>query len=127
MHELSISSAVVNTVVKHAEGRRVSVVNLRVGALRQIVPSSLAFYFEIVARESVCEGAQLDLELVDALLRCDECGSEWDPAPEPALDIVIPVFRCPDCGSAGTKTVAGDELEVDSIEVEDSSGRVLSG
>lgn len=127
MHELSISSAVVNTVTKHAEGRRVSVVNLRVGALRQVVPSSLAFYFEIVARDTVCESAELDLELISALLRCDKCGREWDPAPEPALDIVVPSFRCPGCGSAGAETVAGDELEVDSIEVEDPAGRVVSG
>jgi hydrogenase nickel incorporation protein HypA/HybF len=124
---LSISSAVVNTAVKHAGGRRVTVVNLRVGALRQVVPSSLAFYFGIVARDTVCEDAELDLELIDALLRCPECGREWDPAPEPALDIVIPVFRCPGCESAGAETLAGDELEVDSIEVEDSAGRVLSG
>ena len=50
MHELSLSSAIVNTVVKHADGRRVSVVNLRVGHLRQVVPDSLEFYFEFVAR-----------------------------------------------------------------------------
>ena len=35
MHELSLSSAIVNTVVKHAEGRPVTVVSLRVGRLRQ--------------------------------------------------------------------------------------------
>jgi hydrogenase nickel incorporation protein HypA/HybF len=127
MHELSISSAVVNTAVKHADGRRVGVVNLRVGALRQVVPSSLAFYFEIVARDTVCEGAELNVELVDALLRCAECDHEWDPAPEPALDIVVPTFRCPGCGSAGAEAIAGDELEVDSIEVEDTTPRVLSG
>ncbi len=127
MHELSIASAVVNTAVKHADGRPVSVVNLRIGALRQVVPSSLAFYFEIVARDTVCDGAELDLELVDAVLRCTECEREWDPAPEPALDVVIPIFRCPECESAGAETVAGDELEVDSIEVEESTGRVPSG
>ncbi len=31
VHELSLSSAIVNTVVKHADGRRVAVVKLRVG------------------------------------------------------------------------------------------------
>ncbi len=45
MHELSLSSAIVNTVTKHAAGRRVSVINLRVGQLRQVIPDSLEFYF----------------------------------------------------------------------------------
>ena len=46
----SLSSAIVNTVAKHADGRRVAVVNLRVGRLRQVVPDTLEFYFEFVAR-----------------------------------------------------------------------------
>ena len=56
MHELSLSSAIVNTAVKHADGRRVTVVNLRVGRLRQVIPDTLEFYFEFVARDTVCEG-----------------------------------------------------------------------
>ena len=71
VHELSLASAIVDAVVRHAEGRRVTVVSLRVGVLRQVVPESLEFCFGIVARESVCEGARLDYEVVprDASLR----------------------------------------------------------
>ena len=36
-------------------------VNLRVGRMRQVVPDSLSFYFEIVARDTVCEQATLEL------------------------------------------------------------------
>ncbi len=121
MHELSISQAIADTVMRHAGGRKVARVDLRLGALRQVVPDSLAFYFEIVGRDTVCEGAELHLELVDALLRCPECSSEWDPAPQPALDgMLTPAFRCPGCGAAGAQTLAGDELEVESIEVEEA-------
>ncbi len=52
MHELSLSSAILETAVKHADGRRVSLVELTVGALRQVVPASLEFYFEIVSRDT---------------------------------------------------------------------------
>ena len=38
--------------------------SLRVGDLRQVVPDSLAFYFEHVARGTLCEGARLELEVV---------------------------------------------------------------
>ena len=120
MHEMALSSAIVQTVLRYAEGRKVSVVNTRVGALRQVVPSSLSFYFEIVARDTVVEGAKLELELIDALLRCPYCEREWDPAPRPAYDEapLMPIFRCPTCGEAAADTLAGNEFEVDSIEVE---------
>jgi hydrogenase nickel incorporation protein HypA/HybF len=110
VHELSISSAVVATAVRHAQGRRVTAVQVRVGALRQVVPDSLSFYFGIVARETVCEGAALELELIAARLRCEDCDTEW------AAD--APAFRCPACAGAAVTVVCGDELEVESIEVD---------
>ena len=109
MHELSIAGAVVDTALRHAEDRRVLVVTLRVGEMRQVIPDSLAFYFEIVARETLVEGARLEQIVVPARMRCGECAGEW----EPEL-----MFRCPSCGGAG-EVLAGDELEVDSIEVEE--------
>jgi hydrogenase nickel incorporation protein HypA/HybF len=112
MHELSVSSAVVDTVLKHAAGRRVTVVSLRIGHLRQVVPDSLAFYFELVSRETLCEGARLEQEFVPARLRCSACASEWDPEDS--------WFRCTAFGGAG-EVVAGDELEVESIEVEETA------
>ena len=111
MHELSLSSAIVNTAVKHAAGRRVTLVSLRVGALRQVVPDTLEFYFGFVARGTICEGARLEQELVPALVRCEGCGHEWE------LD--LPLFRCARCGG-GAAVVSGDELEVESIEVEEA-------
>ena len=57
MHELSIASAVLNTALKHADDRKVTVVRLRAGTMRQVVPDSLLFYWDIVARDTACEGA----------------------------------------------------------------------
>ena len=111
MHELSLSSAIVNTVAKHADGRRVTTVNLRVGRLRQVIPETLEFYFEFVARDSVCEGATLTQEVIDARLRCEPCAFEWA--------IEIPAFRCPRCGGSQVVIAAGNEFEVESIVVED--------
>jgi hydrogenase nickel incorporation protein HypA/HybF len=113
MHELSVSSAIVDTVVRHAEGRRVTAVRVRLGRLRQVVPSSLAFYFELVSRETVCEGARLEQEVVPAALHCDGCERGWE--------IDMPDFRCPTCGSGAVTVVSGEELEVASIEVEEAS------
>lgn len=122
MHELSIARAIVDTALRHAEGARVVGVDVRVGALRQVVPRSLDFYFEIAARETACEGARLRLEVEPAWLRCRDCGREWDPAPRPvdghgAIGPPLPTFRCPGCASASAELVRGEALEVESIEI----------
>jgi hydrogenase nickel incorporation protein HypA/HybF len=118
MHELSVATAVVDTACKHANGRPVSVVSMRVGRLRQVVPDSLRFYFEIVTRDTVCAGARLELEEIELQLECGECGSRWSPE--------LPVFRCPECGSAEVSIEAGEELEVDYIEVEEEEAPCIA-
>ena len=70
MHELALAGAVIDTAERHAGGRRVTLVQLRLGELRQVVPDSLAFYFEHVARGTLCEGAALEYEVVTANLGC---------------------------------------------------------
>ncbi|MGH2914156.1 MAG: hydrogenase maturation nickel metallochaperone HypA [Solirubrobacteraceae bacterium] len=112
MHELSLSSAIVQTAVKHARGRPVALVSLRVGALRQVIPDTLEFYFEFVARGTLCEGARLEQELVPARLRCEPCATEWP--------IDWPAFRCPACDGE-VSVVSGNEFEVESIEVEEAA------
>ncbi len=124
MHELSLAIAIVELAERHAAGRRVSAVNLRVGALRQVVPPSLEFHFGFAARGSICEGARLDQEAIAALLCCGDCDTEWDPAPpraETAGDLVVS-FRCPACGSARFEVLRGEELDLESIEVVEDGG-----
>ncbi|MCA9511109.1 MAG: hydrogenase maturation nickel metallochaperone HypA [Myxococcales bacterium] len=113
MHELAIGSAIVDTATRHAAGRPVRRVHLRVGALRQVVPDSLSFYFEFCARGTSCEGAQLELECVATRLHCEHCCEAWEP------DGVA--FRCPGCRAAPSQVLAGEELEIDSIIVEEEA------
>ncbi len=118
MHELSVARAVLNTAIRHADGREVIVVSLRVGRLRQVVPDSLRFYFEIVARDSACEHARLELEELEVRLRCGACAREWD--------MLDPAFRCPRCASADVSVLSGEELEVAYIEVEEEDGACIA-
>jgi hydrogenase nickel incorporation protein HypA/HybF len=112
MHELSVATAVVDTALRHAAGRSVTVVTLRVGRLRQVVPESLALWWDICTRETACAGSVLEQVVVPARVRCPKCERDWDP--EDAL------FRCTVCGGAA-EVVAGNELEVESIEVEEDA------
>jgi hydrogenase nickel incorporation protein HypA/HybF len=109
VHELSLAGAVVDTVVKHADGRPVSVVRLSVGQMRQVVPDSLDFYFGFVSKATVCEGATLEQNLITVRLRCPSCGREWGPEK--------PVFRCSDCDGIPATVLAGEEFAVDSIVI----------
>ncbi|HMD51249.1 MAG TPA: hydrogenase maturation nickel metallochaperone HypA [Solirubrobacteraceae bacterium] len=111
MHELSIGREILETAVHHAEGRPVLLVSVTIGALRQVVPDSLQFNFAILARGTVCEGARLQARLVPARLRC-ECGHEWE--------LHELSFLCPRCGGGRTSVLDGEQLSVESIEVEEA-------
>jgi len=108
---MSLAGAIVNTVLKHADDRKVTLITLTVGGMRQVVLDSLEFYFDFSARDTCCEGAKLQMIRVATRLRCRPCTHEWEPD--------IPAFRCPNCESADVAIIAGEEFEVDSIEVEE--------
>ena len=109
MHELSLATGIVETVIRHADGRRVTSVEMRIGTLRQVVPESLDFYFGICSRDTLCEGAALEHEIIPARIRCRACGEE--------RELTEPDFRCRACSATQVEVVAGAEFEVDSIEV----------
>ncbi|MFZ4374361.1 MAG: hydrogenase maturation nickel metallochaperone HypA [Mycobacterium sp.] len=110
MHELSLCRAIAGVVKHHAGDRRVDVVRVRVGALRQVVPDSLAFCWTIVRDGENMPGAELELELVPAEVQCRGCGqqseieSRWSVA-------------CPQCTSADVTLVHGEEFLVTSVDV----------
>ena len=113
MHELSIADAVVTIAARHAAGRPVSRVYVKVGYLRQVVPDSLTFAFELVAADTELAGAELVIEEVPAEVRCRGCEALTTLEEFPA--------HCGKCGGLDVEVTAGEELLVDSIEVEDGS------
>lgn len=110
MHELAIAGSVLEGVLRHAEGQRVTHVQLKVGHLRQVVPSSLEFAWQLVTRGTPAEGTALGIEHVEARGACRDCGTESRQERFP--------FRCADCGGFDVEVVGGDELLIDWLEVE---------
>ena len=115
MHELAIAESVVAIVERHARGRRVVGVEVKVGHLRQVVPSALTFAFELLVEGTALEGAELQIENVAAAGICRDCGA----------DTVLPSFplQCTRCGRLDIEVTAGEELVVDSLELEDERER----
>ena len=112
MHELSIADAIVATAVRHAGGRRVTRVEVKVGRLRQVVPSALEFSFELVAQGTPVEGAELQLEEVPVRVRCLVCAEESGRDEFP--------LSCRACGALDVEVIAGEELYVEELEVEEA-------
>jgi len=112
MHELALAESVVAIASRHAAGRPVARVELKVGHLRQVVPAALEFAFELVAQGTAVEGAQLVLEAVPAAGRCRRCGAESE----------LPGFplACAACGSVDVELLRGEELLVEALELEEA-------
>jgi hydrogenase nickel incorporation protein HypA/HybF len=119
MHELSIASAVLEIVERYAGERRVGRVDLKVGHLRQVVPSALEFAFELVAEGSVAEGAELHMQEIPAVVTCRDCGCESELRAFPP--------HCPACMALDVEVTGGDELLVESLELEEEALLTRSG
>jgi hydrogenase nickel incorporation protein HypA/HybF len=111
VHELSVAQAVVDIAARHAGGRPVKVIELKVGHLRQVVPSALEFAFELVAQGTVLEGAELRMEEVAARGACRTCRADT-PLPEFPL-------CCRSCGGFDVEVTHGEELLVDALELDE--------
>jgi hydrogenase nickel incorporation protein HypA/HybF len=109
VHELALCEGIIESVERHRRGRDVGKVTVQVGFLRQVVPESLSFAWEVLTAGSALDGAALEIFHVPATIACECCGART------TLDVPIPV--CSSCGSADVQVVTGDELILVSLEL----------
>lgn len=112
VHELSIMGHLLGMVEEEAarvHATRVVGINLIVGDRTHIVDDSLLFCFELLAADTVAQGAQLNITRTATQFHCERDG-DYTPAGDD--------FRCPTCQGVGALTDRGNELLVESIEVE---------
>jgi len=84
-----------------------------------VVPSALAFSFEVVTQGTTAEGAALEIEAIPAVGRCRECSAETVLESFP--------FQCEACEGFALDPVAGEELTVVSLEMEEVESGVRCG
>jgi hydrogenase nickel incorporation protein HypA/HybF len=111
MHELSITLSIVEAAVATAAGRRVRRVSVEIGALSGVMADAIMFCFELAALGTTVEGAELEIRRVDGRVRCWDCETEFAVA-----SIATPCS----CGSFRLAVLAGEELNLSSIELENA-------
>jgi hydrogenase nickel incorporation protein HypA/HybF len=109
VHELSLCQAIVENVERKAAGRPLHRVDVRIGHLRQVVPDSLQFAWEMLTAGTALEACELVIEHVPAIVRCRDCGVET------TLD--VPVLACAACEGLDVELRSGEELQIASLDV----------
>jgi len=108
MHELQIAANILNIVEEEIQ----TLGNLIVGRMRAIIPETLQFSFDVQKkRHQKLENATLTIEEIDIVVKCRKCSYQ--------RKIKEPVFHCEKCLSTDIEIVSGNELYVDSIELND--------
>jgi hydrogenase nickel incorporation protein HypA/HybF len=117
MHEMGVAMQIIEiamaSIPENMARSRVERVNLKVGKLSAIVADSLRFCFEVAAKDTALEGAELAIDEIPVVAQCNACGLKWT--------IESPVFVCNRCQSAQIELLSGRELDIESIEISDES------
>jgi hydrogenase nickel incorporation protein HypA/HybF len=96
--------------MREVKAERVKKINLVIGEMSGIVDECVEFYFEFLSKDTIAEGASLSFRMISIQARCRNCG-----------DLFIPKefdWSCPTCRNSSMEIVAGNELYIESIEVE---------
>ena len=113
MHEMGIAMQIIEiataSIPQSIPISRVERVHLTIGKLAAVVPESLRFCFEIAAKETPLDGAELVIAEIPVKARCKICRREWI--------ITEPVFKCVACDSGQIEILSGRELNIESIEI----------
>ncbi len=113
MHELSVTQNLLALALRHAEksgAARITRLNLVVGELASVIDDSVAFYWDLVSKDTPAEGAELTFRRIPGRMRCRDCGNEYQ--------IKKGELACPQCESVKVAVSAGDEFLLESIEVQ---------
>jgi hydrogenase nickel incorporation protein HypA/HybF len=120
MHELSIVSSIVESVIETLTaypGAKVKEVRLRVGALASVVEDSLQFCYELATDDTPLAGSKLVVKVLPVIAHCATCDQDVEIES-------LQSFRCPRCDSPVSDLRQGKELEIESIEIDEVEEKV---
>ena len=101
-----------SVVLRHAETNKateVTAINMVLGDMSTVMEESVRFYFDIIAKDTIAEGAKLNFTRTKLIARCGVCSKEFE--------VVEFNFRCPECDGTESEIISGREFQVESIEI----------
>ena len=124
VHELAVAQALVEQVdavidqhqayqendASSADAWRATSIRVRIGPLAGVVPELLGTAFPLAAAGSRMEHAELEFVHAPIRVRCQTCCAETEAAMNRLL--------CGACGDWHTQVISGDELVLESVELE---------
>ena len=120
MHEFSISSEIVRTVLETAEknhGKKVLSIQLEIGELTLLNVEQVAFWIKELFKGSIAEGAKVKTKVIKTRIRCETCGYKGGNISDHGdLFRYLISFSCPKCGSAQIKVETGRECILKRIQ-----------
>lgn len=115
MHELSIVDALIDQVEKEVQRSgqqgRITRLDLVIGRLSGVNADSIRFAFTMLAPGTLVAEAALVITEPKAICCCQDCGQQA------AIDEISAL--CPQCGSGHVTIEGGQELVLESIELEE--------
>lgn len=121
MHEFSVTSQIVQSVLAEADKRgakKVTEVDLIIGKLTFLGLEQVRFAYEALTKGTIMEGSKLVVEEQDGVVKCGNCGYEggFKYEDDPLYHVPVPTLKCPQCGNI-VKIVAGKECIIQSIKL----------
>jgi hydrogenase nickel incorporation protein HypA/HybF len=115
MHEFSLCEGIVSGVRQELEKieqkpARLLKTRIVVGGLHQIVEDTLVFAYEVLTRDTPMKGSVLEILKKAVTCKCRDCA--WSG------EIIQPLFRCGVCTSGNVEIISGNELYIESLEVD---------
>jgi hydrogenase nickel incorporation protein HypA/HybF len=113
MHELTITQSILSIVLEKAQqvkARKITRVDLLMGRLTGYVPECIQLQFDILSHKTAADGARISFKQPPARIYCRNCKISYDTE---SFDL-----KCPECRSLEIDILTGEELYVESMEVE---------
>jgi hydrogenase nickel incorporation protein HypA/HybF len=113
MHELSIVNSLLSLCEENAKthnAKKITKVEIKVGRLSGIEPHFLKLTFDTFKEKTICEGAELVMNIQDIIIKCLSCGAEDR--------LVNNEFICTRCGSNNIKVEEGEDMLLMRLEME---------
>lgn len=113
MHELAVTESLLEIALRHgnrAKARHISDLYIVIGRLSSIIDDSVQFYWDIVAKGTIAEGALLHFRRLPVKFQCMTCDG--------IFTVDGDQYICPQCQSERIKIESGDEFFLESIEIE---------